>query len=135
MSLWAIVPVKPLRLGKSRLRRCSRRRKGKVIHNLLEHYFTSADAGSFKSSIPWLSVVTKKRWRLRGDYNVRTVREEGSPFLNKALRRATTFAQVYSPVGVLILPADLPLITAEDIQRCSTSLKSSGSGDCTRSAQ
>jgi 2-phospho-L-lactate guanylyltransferase len=35
--------------------------------------------------------------------------------LNTALARATVVAQVHSTQGVLILPADLPLLTPEDV--------------------
>jgi 2-phospho-L-lactate guanylyltransferase len=44
------------------------------------------------------------------------VQEDGQPHLNTALQRATIVAQVYATGGVLILPADLPLVTREDIQ-------------------
>jgi 2-phospho-L-lactate guanylyltransferase len=43
------------------------------------------------------------------------VREDGQPELNTALKRATVIAQVYATRGVLILPADLPLVTREDV--------------------
>ena len=43
------------------------------------------------------------------------MREAGSPKLNTALKRATVVAQVYTTRGVLVLPADLPLLTREDI--------------------
>jgi 2-phospho-L-lactate guanylyltransferase len=45
----------------------------------------------------------------------RTVQENGQPQLNTALKRATIVAQVYATRGVLVLPADLPLVTHEDI--------------------
>jgi len=48
-------------------------------------------------------------------YGARTVREDGQPHLNTALKRATVIAQVYATRGVLVLPADLPLISREDI--------------------
>jgi 2-phospho-L-lactate guanylyltransferase len=44
------------------------------------------------------------------------VQEHGAPQLNTALTRATIVARTYATRGVLILPADLPLITPEDIQ-------------------
>ncbi len=50
------------------------------------------------------------------DYGARTVQENGAPQLNKALARATIVAKTYATRGVLILPADLPLITAEDVR-------------------
>ena len=53
----------------------------------------------------------------RGDglETARAVREDGQPELNTALKRATVIAQVYATRGVLILPADLPLISREDV--------------------
>jgi 2-phospho-L-lactate guanylyltransferase len=48
-------------------------------------------------------------------HGARTVREDGQPELNTALKRATVIAQVYATRGVLILPADLPLVTREDV--------------------
>ncbi|HQX16250.1 MAG TPA: 2-phospho-L-lactate guanylyltransferase, partial [Anaerolineales bacterium] len=50
------------------------------------------------------------------EHGARTVQEDGTPHLNTALKRATVVAQVYATQGVLILPADLPLVTREDIQ-------------------
>jgi 2-phospho-L-lactate guanylyltransferase len=51
------------------------------------------------------------------DLQARTLSESGIPDLNGALERATTVAQGYGVSAVLILPADLPLITAEDVQK------------------
>jgi 2-phospho-L-lactate guanylyltransferase len=48
-------------------------------------------------------------------HGARTVREDGQPHLNTALQRATVVAQVYATRGVLVLPADLPLISPEDV--------------------
>ena len=50
------------------------------------------------------------------NYGARTVREDGQPELNTALKRATVVAQVYATGAVLILPADLPLVTPEDVR-------------------
>lgn len=47
----------------------------------------------------------------------RTVTERGAPQLNKALSRATHLARGYGVSAVLILPADLPLITPEDVEK------------------
>jgi 2-phospho-L-lactate guanylyltransferase len=49
------------------------------------------------------------------NHGARTVQEDGQPELNTALKRATIVAQVYATRGVLVLPADLPLVTREDI--------------------
>ena len=50
------------------------------------------------------------------EYGARTVQEQGSPQLNIALTRATLVAVSHSVQGVLVVPADLPLLTSEDIQ-------------------
>jgi 2-phospho-L-lactate guanylyltransferase len=49
------------------------------------------------------------------NYGARTVHEDGHSELNTALKRATVIARVYATRGVLVLPADLPLITSQDI--------------------
>jgi 2-phospho-L-lactate guanylyltransferase len=53
---------------------------------------------------------------LARDHGARTVLEDGAPHLNIALARATVIATTYAARGVLILPADLPQISVEDIQ-------------------
>lgn len=115
MSLWAIVPVKPLRRGKSRL-----------ANVLTEEERTSLNTQLLTNTIDTLiqlpeidNVLVISRdpaaLSLARDHGARTVREEGSPELNDALSRATIMARSYSAGGVLVLPADLPQITAEDI--------------------
>jgi 2-phospho-L-lactate guanylyltransferase len=53
---------------------------------------------------------------LARSHGARTVQENGAPELNIALARATIVAKNYSTSGVLIVPADLPLITPEDVR-------------------
>jgi 2-phospho-L-lactate guanylyltransferase len=53
---------------------------------------------------------------LARDHGARTVQENGAPQLNLALARATIVARHYATRGVLVVPADLPLITPEDVQ-------------------
>jgi 2-phospho-L-lactate guanylyltransferase len=57
---------------------------------------------------------------LARDHGARTVQEKGAPELNVALERATIIARTYATLGVLILPADLPLISSEDIREMLT---------------
>jgi 2-phospho-L-lactate guanylyltransferase len=45
-----------------------------------------------------------------------TLLEEGTPQLNTALNRATALAKDHKAHSVLVLPADLPLITPRDIR-------------------
>ena len=116
MTLWAIVPVKPLRRGKSRLSdTLSEDERALLNRGLLEH--TLATLGDLEE-IEHVLVISRDPAALTiaREHGARTVREEGQPQLNAALKRATVVAKVYATRGVLVLPADLPLITKEDIQ-------------------
>ncbi len=50
------------------------------------------------------------------DLGAHTVQESGAPELNNALMRATQVVGGWRSEAVLILPADLPLITPEDVR-------------------
>jgi len=52
---------------------------------------------------------------LAREMGARTVQEDGAPALNTALKRATVVAQVYASRGVLVIPADLPLLGPADV--------------------
>jgi len=115
MTIWAIVPVKPLRRGKSRLAgTLSEDERTHLNQLLLEH--TLKTLKDLKE-IEQILVVSRDpaALSLAREHGARTVREAGSPKLNTALKRATVVAQLYATRGVLVLPADLPLITREDI--------------------
>ena len=115
MTIWAIVPVKPLRRGKSRLAGVfSEEERAELNRHLLQNTVSTL------KNIPEIEhvlVVSRDQsaLSLARDLGARTVLENGSPQLNVALERATIVAQTYETRGVLILPADLPLITPEDV--------------------
>ncbi len=58
----------------------------------------------------------KEALALASDLGARTVQEYGSPGLNTALSRAVEIAKSYETCGVLIVPADLPRLDAEDLR-------------------
>lgn len=116
MSMWAIVPVKPLRHGKSRLSGVlSEEDRTELNISLLGHTLNVLNQVEEISNTLVVSrdlaVLTIAR-----NMGAKTVQEDGAPQLNTALQRATVVAGVYAPRGVLILPADLPLIQPEDIR-------------------
>jgi len=115
MTIWAIVPVKPLRRGKSRLAGAlSEDERTQLNQSLLQHTLeTLTDLKELEQVL----VVSRdpNALALARNYGARTVQEEGQPQLNTALKRATVVAQVYATRGVLVLPADLPLISREDV--------------------
>ena len=114
MTFWAIVPVKPLRRGKSRLAGIlTEDERTDLNRALLQHTlqilseWREVDEVLVVSRDPQVLTIAR-------NYGARTVREDGQPELNTALKRATVIAQVYATRGVLVLPADLPLISRED---------------------
>jgi 2-phospho-L-lactate/phosphoenolpyruvate guanylyltransferase len=116
MTLWAIVPVKPLRFGKSRLAEVlTPDERTDLNRRLLAH---TLDTLTALPEIEHVLVVSRDQaaLSLAREYGARTVQENGTPQLNVALARATIVAKNYATRGVLIVPADLPLITVEDVQ-------------------
>src|SRR5678816_3098791 len=115
MTLWAIVPVKPLRRGKSRLSGAlTEDERAELNQMLLENTLKTF---SDLKEVEEVLVISRDPHALTiaRNYGARTVRENGQPELNTALKRATVVAQVYATRGVLVLPADLPLVTRDDI--------------------
>lgn len=116
MSLWAIIPVKPLSRAKSRLSEVlspdSRaqfaemmlRRMLKILVNVPE--------------IAGTVVISRdpKALSIARDLGAKTVQEGTPSDLNPALTRATEVVHsMWHGTAVLILPADLPFVIAEDI--------------------
>jgi len=116
MTLWAIVPVKPLRRGKSRLAgTLTEDERTELNRALLQH---TLETLSELKEVNEVLVVSRdpNALTIAREHGARTVQEDGQPHLNTALKRATVIAQVYATRGVLVLPADLPLVTRDDVQ-------------------
>lgn len=117
MTIWAIVPVKPLRRGKSRLAgMLTEDQRTRLNRHLLEHVLNVLKE---VEEIEHTLVVSRDpaALALTREMGSRTVLENGVPQFNLALKRATAVAKLHGAHAVLILPADLPLITAEDIRQ------------------
>jgi 2-phospho-L-lactate guanylyltransferase len=116
MALWAIIPVKPLRRGKSRLAQViSADERADLNQYLLEH---TIQVLCNIDEIEQILVVSrdKEALALARESGARTVQEFGHPDLNTALTRAVKVAISYETCGILIVPADLPRINADDIR-------------------
>jgi 2-phospho-L-lactate/phosphoenolpyruvate guanylyltransferase len=115
VSIWAIVPVKPLRRGKSRLSSVlSDDDRALLNSRMLTH---TLEVLQLIPEIEQTLVVSRDpaALTLARDIGAKTLQEDGAPHLNTALRRAAAVATIYSTSGVLILPADLPLVQPADI--------------------
>jgi 2-phospho-L-lactate guanylyltransferase len=116
MGLWAIVPVKPLRRGRSRLSSVlSEDQRTLLNFTMLGNTLKTL---SEVPEIEQILVVSRdpSALALAREYHARTVQEDGQPDINTALQRATVVAQLYSAQEILIVPADLPLLSRKDIQ-------------------
>jgi 2-phospho-L-lactate guanylyltransferase len=116
MTVWAIVPVKPLRRGKSRLAKIlTEDERTDLNKRLLAH---TLETLSEIPDIEQVLVISRDQGALSlaREHGARTVQENGAPHLNVALTRATIIAKEYATRGVLIVPADLPLVTPDDVR-------------------
>jgi 2-phospho-L-lactate guanylyltransferase len=116
MTIWAIVPVKPLRRGKSRLAgMLTEDQRTSLNRYLLEHVLmVLKDVADIEHTL----VVSRDpaALALTREMGGRTVLEDGAPLFNTAIKRATIVAKAQGAHAVLILPADLPLIKPTDIK-------------------
>lgn len=117
MSLCAIIPVKPLKRGKSRLssilsveERTNLNKR--MLTNMLNCLRDVPQVDNFIVISYDPSTLAIAR-----DLGAKTVLESRITNLNRALRKATAVAKAFNATQVLILPADLPLINTEDIIR------------------
>lgn len=116
MTLWAIVPVKPLRFGKSRLAGVlTQDERADLNRRLLVHTLETLTA---VPDIEHVLVISRDPAALSvaREHGARTVQENGAPKLNLALARATVVVKNYNVRGVLVVPADLPLLSAQDVR-------------------
>lgn len=115
MSLWAIVPVKPLPRGKSRLSSVLSNDERIVLNRcLLIHTLETLKKSP---GIERVLVISRdpQALSLAREHGAHTVQEHGAPQLNVALTRATLIAKTQARRGVLILPADLALLTPDEV--------------------
>lgn len=115
MSLWAVVPVKPLRIAKSRLSGVlSEDERAALSQNLVTRTLKTL------ASVPEINqilVISRDTTVLAfaHEMGLRTIQEDSNSDLNVALQRATIFAQFSGASQLMIVPADLPLMTTADI--------------------
>ena len=116
MSLWVIIPVKPLRRSKSRLSDVLTEDE----RTLLNYHMLENTLSILKEihNIDGVLVVSRDpgALSLARTFEAKTLQEDGEPGLNLALKRAVVVAKAYSANSIMILPADLPLITCKEIE-------------------
>jgi 2-phospho-L-lactate/phosphoenolpyruvate guanylyltransferase len=115
--IWTIVPVKPFMRAKSRLASVlAPEARASLGRSFLEHTLATL------AQVPQISrvlVVSRDPAALvlAASQGAVALPEAGTLGLNAALRHATRVAAKAGVGGVLILPADLPLLSAGDVEQ------------------
>ena len=117
MKVWAIVPVKSLSHAKSRLASIltPAERKQLALRMLRYNLETVSDSGLLSGVL----VISRDADALQTAQQVDDVialQETGIPHLNDALNQARGLLTGWGADAVLVLPADIPFITAEDLR-------------------
>ncbi len=116
MSLWAIIPVKPLKNAKSRLSKVLvPDQRYELALAMFRHVLSVASSVQRVTGVLVISRDTKALSIAR-DMGAKTLQEGIVSDLNPALLRATMVVKTWRADAVLILPADLPFVHAEDIR-------------------
>jgi 2-phospho-L-lactate/phosphoenolpyruvate guanylyltransferase len=116
MKTWAIVPVKAFKDGKSRLARIlSPGERAELSRRLLRHTLSVLSA---VEELDRYLVVSRDPavLKLARELGALAYVESGRHGLNVALTRATHVAAAQEADCLLILPADLPFVTVEDVE-------------------
>lgn len=117
MSLFALVPVKPFSESKSRLANIlSPDERAELSRGLLTHTLqVLADVPEIAQTL----VVSRDpaALTLARQYRAQALLETGAGELNAALTQATQAAQASGAESLLILPTDLPLLSAEALRQ------------------
>jgi 2-phospho-L-lactate guanylyltransferase len=113
--VWTIIPVKPLRRAKSRLARALKADQRAALARSV--FARTLDVLASVDRIEQTLVVSSDLTvhdiaRAKGALTL----AETEPGLNVALSQACAFASSRGASGVLIVPTDLPLLTAHDVE-------------------
>lgn len=117
MTLWAIVPVKPLQLGKSRLAKILTDEQRLILNRrLLLH--TLRALGEIQE-IDHILVISRDPavLSIARQHSAYPVQETGRLNLNHALAQATAIADENGCDRIMIMPADIPLLTRNEVKQ------------------
>lgn len=116
MSLWVIIPVKPLKNAKSRLASVLLpEERYDLAQAMLRHVLSVATA---IQNVTGVLVISRdaKALAIARELGAKTLLEGTVSNLNPALMRATMVVKTWRADAVLILPADLPFVSVEDVR-------------------
>ncbi len=125
-GLWVVIPVKPFNEGKSRLAACiSPQQRHALNRELLTRTLTAINQAQIDAQI---LVVSRDTHALAAAKRAgsHTLAEDSQPCspndpgsesqLNAALTQAARYAATHGATKVLVLPTDMPNLTADDVR-------------------
>lgn len=116
MTCWVVIPVKPLKRAKSRLSEVMNSQQRQALAEALFRHVLSV-AVSQRRILGTLVISRDTRaLALAREAGAHSMQETGPPHLNVALQRAAQVLVGWGSEAMLILPADLPFLAAEDIE-------------------
>ncbi len=128
--LWIIVPVKPFNEGKSRLAACISPEERRALNReLLTRTLAAINQAHLDAEI---LVVSRDKCALAAANRAGSLAlaeesqpcsqadTDSEPQLNAALTQAARYAATHGATKVLILPTDMPNLTAEDVRTMAT---------------
>ncbi|HMN15477.1 MAG TPA: 2-phospho-L-lactate guanylyltransferase [Bellilinea sp.] len=116
MGIWAIVPVKSINKGKNPLSEIlSDEERATMNITMLGNTL------SILRSLPEIEqtmVISADNavLSMARDYGAKTLQEDGQSNIGVAMTKATMVAKMYNATGLLVLSADIPLLTKKDMQ-------------------
>lgn len=115
-TVWAVVPVKPLTEAKSRLAPVlSPEERRALVLQLLRHTLRVLNTVEGVAQVLVISADEQVAGVTREEGGL-LLREESAPGLNASLRRALSDVEKEGADAALILPGDLPHLTAATVQ-------------------
>lgn len=124
VSVWAIVPVKPLCGAKSRLAPVlSQLERTTLVLTMLRHTLQILTRVDELSGVLVVSDDARVRSVVREFEKVRYLREKGSGGLNPALAQASRQVAAWGADGLLVIPGDLPLMRSRSVRLMLAALK------------
>lgn len=115
MSIWAIVPVKPLRRAKTRLANVLTPEQRYQLASMMLRQVLSVLQNAPQVAGTLVISRDTEALAIAREMGARTIQESSASDLNPALTRATEIIRVWGAGAVLIVPADLPFVNEADI--------------------
>ena len=115
MKIWAVVPVKPVAVSKSRLAGVlAPEQRTQLVISMLEHTLSVLAGWPALTGVLLVS-ADLHIWLIGERYGVDVLREADAPGLNRSLERARDQVLQQGAEALLVVPADLPLLSRDNL--------------------